>query len=416
MYIVFTGLLNLAALVFLVPASILLVEALAALLPPQEPAPRQEAPDAPAPRLAILIPAHDESAQIQETVRSIAAQVPTGGRLIVIADNCSDDTAERAAAAGATVLARHDPDRRGKGFAISFGLAHLDADPPDVVILIDADCRVSPGGIETLARTARDSGRPIQAAYLLEAPANPSPVAVVSALAILLRNRVRPQGLHRLGFPCHLTGSGMAFPWRVLREAPETGANLVEDLVMGIQLALKDQPPLSCPSVEIKSELPQGREAGMKQRRRWEHGQLETLTRYVPRLLAAGVGRGRAGLVALGLDLMVPPLALLVMAQGALLAATVLAALIGIASSTPVALSALGLAAVATAVMIAWIVFGRRTLPLRHIVFIPFYVLWKIPLYLALLVGGRQKKWERTARQHEEQPRPEDAPKPDATP
>jgi len=154
----------------------------------------------------------------------------------------------------------------------------------------------------------------------------------------------------------------------------------------------------------------------MKQRRRWEHGQLETLTRYVPRLLAAGVGRGRAGLVALGLDLMVPPLALLVMAQGALLAATVLAALIGIASSTPVALSALGLAAVATAVMIAWIVFGRRTLPLRHIVFIPFYVLWKIPLYLALLVGGRQKKWERTARQHEEQPRPEDAPKPDATP
>src|SRR5581483_1926673 len=125
-------------------------------------------------------------------------------------------------------------------------------------------------------------------------------VAVVSALAILLRNRVRPQGLHRLGFPCHLTGSGMAFPWRVLRDAPETGANLVEDLVMGIELALRDRPPLSCPAVEIRSELPQGREAGMKQRRRWEHGQLETLTRYVPRLIAAGIGRRRAGLVAMG--------------------------------------------------------------------------------------------------------------------
>lgn len=407
MHIMLSGILDVAGVALLVPALILLIETAAALVPDRRQRRNESvsaAHDGALPRIAILIPAHDEGAQIQETVRALAAEVPAGGRLIVIADNCSDDTAARASEAGATVIERQDPERRGKGYAISFGLARLDADPPDVVILIDADCRISAGGIARLARAATETSRPVQAAYILGAPTNPSPVAVVSALAILLRNWVRPQGLHRLGFPCHLTGSGMAFPWRVLREAPETGSNLVEDLVMGIELALTGQAPVSCPEVMITSELPQGREAGMRQRRRWEHGQLETLTRYVPRLIGTGLRRRRSDLIALGLDLLVPPLALLVMSQGALLVAATLSALVGLASATPVAIAGLGLGAVAAAVLIAWIFFGRATLPLRHMVFIPIYLVWKVPLYLALLVGRRQKKWERTARQHEEQP------------
>jgi hypothetical protein len=390
-----------AGIILLVPILVLLAEALAALLPASDDA---DAPLAAPPRVAVLIPAHDEAAQIEATVRALARQLPTGGRLVVIADNCSDETAALAAAAGATVVERRNPDQIGKGFAISFGLRSLDVDPPDVVILVDADCRVSDGGLSAIATLAARTGRPVQAEYLLEAPPGGGAMAAVSALAILVRNRVRPRGLRRMGFPCHLTGSGMAFPWRVLREAPETGSNLVEDLVMGIELAILGTPARLCPAVQIGSELPPGAAAGLKQRRRWEHGQLHTLTHYVPRLLGAGFTRRRMDLVALGLDLAVPPLALLVTAQGSLLAVTIVTALVGISSTGPACLAATGMAGLTAAVGLAWVGFGRRILPLRQFLFIPLYLLWKIPLYVGLALRGKQKRWERTERAADAKP------------
>jgi cellulose synthase/poly-beta-1,6-N-acetylglucosamine synthase-like glycosyltransferase len=381
--------------VLLLPAAILLVEVLAALLPD---APAGGADPSPFPRSVILVPAHDEEGQIEATVRGLVADRPPGARILVIADNCSDQTAARAVAAGAEAIERHDTSQIGKGHAISFGLRHLDANPPEIVVLVDADCRVSAGGLSMLVRAAARSGRPIQAEYLIGAPRDSSPLVVIGALAILLRNRVRPRGLRRLGLPCHLTGSGMAFPWRVLRDAPDTGSILVEDLVMGIELALTGHPAESCPAVQISSELPEGRAAGLRQRRRWEHGQLHTLATYGPRLVAAGVLKGRLGLLGLGLDLLVPPLALLVMLQGGYLAVTVLAALVGLTSAAPAILAGVGLAMVGVAVMAAWAAYGRRTLPFRHLLFAPVYLAWKIPLYVALLIKGRQKSWERTAR------------------
>jgi hypothetical protein len=384
-----------AAVVLLVPGLVILVQTVAALFP----APRRPAyPAVPGERVTVIVPAHDEAGQIEATVRHLAADAGGADRVLVVADNCSDQTAALAAAAGARVIERNDRTRVGKGFAISFALQHLDAAPPDVVVLVDADCRVSAGGLATLARIAAATHRPVQAEYVLAAPENPGPLGVVNALAILLRNRVRPRGLRRLGLPCLLTGSGMAFPWRVLRDAPDTGSNLVEDMVMGLELALAGHAPILCPEVAIASELPGERKAELRQRKRWEHGQLHTLATYGPRLIAAGIGRGRAGLLGLGLDLMVPPLALLVMLQLGVLAVAGGAGALHVVSRAPVTLAAAALAAVAAAVGLAWIVFGRRTLPLRYALYVPFYLLWKIPLYVGLALRGKQKSWERTAR------------------
>jgi cellulose synthase/poly-beta-1,6-N-acetylglucosamine synthase-like glycosyltransferase len=334
-------------------------------------------------------------------VAGLRPQLAPGDRLIVIADNCTDGTAAAARAAGAAVIERQDAGRRGKGFAIQFGLEHLDADPPEVVVLVDADCRVSAGGLGIIAAQAARTGRPVQAEYLLGAPERPTPKGVISALAVLVRNRVRPRGLHRLGLPCHLTGSGMAFPWRVLREAPETGSNLVEDLVMGIEMALRGHPPLLCPQAQVESELPEADEAAMKQRRRWEHGQLQTLVKYGPRLVLGGLVRARPSWVGLGLDLMVPPLALLIMLQLAAVVALAAAFLLGLAGPVPALVAGAGLVAVAAAVLLGWGRFARHTLPFRYLLHVPLYVLWKIPLYLSLLVGKKQKTWERTARRND---------------
>ncbi|MBC8133092.1 MAG: glycosyltransferase family 2 protein, partial [Deltaproteobacteria bacterium] len=399
---VFEFLLCAGAVILILPEAIVLIETLGALLPrarPRKPA------EGSAPRMAVLIPAHNEAPQIATTVRSLGAQLGVRDRLIVIADNCADETAAVARSAGATVIERQDAERRGKGFALTFALEYLDGDPPDVVVVVDADCHVSAGGLPLLAGLAATFNTPIQAEYLIQSPPHPTPVTVVSGLAVLIRNRVRQTGLNRLGLPCHLAGSGMAFPWKVLREAPAMGSELVEDLVLGIQMALTGHAALFCPEVRVTSELPDNKDAAMSQRRRWEHGQLYTLAKYFPRLVGAGLARGQAGLLGLGFDLMVPPLALLVMLQVAILTVAVAAGVIGLTSFLPAALAGGGVAILGIAIGAAWLVFGRQIAPLRYALFIPFYVLWKIPLYLSLALRGKQKTWERTARRTESDPK-----------
>jgi len=241
-------------------------------------------------------------------------------------------------------------------------------------------------------------GAPIQGEYLLAAPARSSPLARVSALALVVRNQVRPRGLDRLGFPCLLTGSGMAFPWPLLRGAPGTEGHLVEDMVLGLELALRGASPRHCGVVRVSSELPEGRTAGLRQRRRWEHGQLQVLSRYGPRLLVAGLRSRRADLLALALDLMVPPLALLVGLQGMLVLGSLAAFHARVASPLPLLISSAALLAIVMAVGAAWWRFARSTIRALELLFVPVYLLWKIPLYVGLAIKGRQRVWERTAR------------------
>jgi hypothetical protein len=375
------------------PAAVLCVESLAALVPRGRGdgriADRR-------PRIAILVPAHDEEQGIARTVTSLRSELGPGDRLLVIADNCSDRTADNARAAGAEVAERTDPERRGKGFALSFGAKVLAADPPDVVVVMDADCRVERGTLELLARASHASGRPAQAVYLMHAPER-EPRAGISEFAFLLRNLVRPLGLARLGLPCQLTGTGMAFPWPLFRDAPATENFLVEDLLMGHELALRGNPPLLCEDVWVGADFPTRDTASLKQRRRWEHGQLAVLLGTAPRLLAGGLRGANAGLVALGLDALVPPLALFVVLEGGAVALATLVALSG-GSWLPLAIAGFGAAALGLGVAAAWATRGRDLVRLSDLAAIPGYVLWKLPLYGSFVRKGAHREWERTER------------------
>ncbi|MEI7537058.1 MAG: glycosyltransferase family 2 protein, partial [Comamonadaceae bacterium] len=86
-------------------------------------------------RTAVLVPAHNESANVLPTIESVKVQLGPHDLLLLIADNCDDDTAELARSAGATVIERNNSQLRGKGYALAFGVDHLRADPPDVVLV-----------------------------------------------------------------------------------------------------------------------------------------------------------------------------------------------------------------------------------------------------------------------------------------
>ncbi|ARR54397.1 glycosyl transferase [Rhizorhabdus wittichii DC-6] len=356
-----------------------LAAAQAPLRPP--PAPRGD------PRIAIVIPAHDEAAGIAAVAAAARAAAPPGARLLVVADNCADDTAARARAAGAEAIERDDPDRRGKGFALAFARDHLAVDPPDVVVVVDADCTVADDGIARLAAAVQAQGRPVQSTYLMRPAPDRGTLVALSGFAFLVRNLVRQRGLARLGAPALLTGSGMAFPWAAFAAAPLATDDLAEDLAIGIALARQGFPPAFLPQVATWSD-PARRDATRAQRTRWEQGFLRTARAAALPLIAAG----RWPLAWLGLHLLVPPLALLVAIDGAALA---LLALLG--SPAPFALLATLLGATGALLLLCWWRFGRDQLSAGRLLLIPLYVLWKLPLYAAATLRP-ERRWIRTDR------------------
>jgi len=360
---------------------------------------RARAPAFPAavrPRLAVLMPAHDEALLIQRSVAAVLPQLQPGDRLLVVADNCSDDTAALARAAGAEVIERKDAERRGKGYALDFGRSHLAADAPELVIILDADCEPGEQALQRLAETCAASGRPAQALYLMRAPAGAGLKLRIAEFAWRVKNRLRPAGWAALGLPCQLMGSGMAFAWRDLMAIELASGHLVEDLKMGLDLCRLGRPPLFCPQARVFSDFPASEEGLASQRTRWEHGHLGVILAEVPRLLAESVRRGDRALLALTLDLLVPPLALLTLL---VLLALGLAGLWLLLSGqgTPLALALVLALAMGGTVLLAWWRCGRDLLALGTLLYAPVYALKKIPLYLGFVVK-RQVEWVRSRR------------------
>jgi exopolysaccharide biosynthesis WecB/TagA/CpsF family protein len=375
-----------ASLALLTPITVVFVECVAALLRPR---PLRSDTSPLRPRLAILVPAHNEAAGIASRLASLVSQLAPGDRLIVIADNCDDDTAEIARRAGALVLERHDLDHYGKGYALDLGLRWLDSDPPEVVVMIDADCIAAPGSVDALARAVAGSQRPAQATYLVTAPVDMEEGGDVSAFAFLVKNLVRARGRQRIGFPCLLAGSGMAFPWRAIRAASLAAGDAAEDLVLTAQLALAGHLASYCGEARIVGQLANDRGRRRAQRRRWEHGHLDVIRTFGLRLVRAALRERRPVLFALALDLCVPPLSLLFLLWGAVAGA-------GSALGTINAATMLGGMLLLAAVGVAWAGFGRETIAFATMLRAPFYVLRKISLYCAFL-RRPQTLWLRPA-------------------
>jgi cellulose synthase/poly-beta-1,6-N-acetylglucosamine synthase-like glycosyltransferase len=372
---------------------LLLIEVLAGSRPTSSEPLRQS----PIPRYAVLMPAHNEEAGIADTVRAVLKQIPPHARLLVIADNCTDATRDKASAAGAEVIERTDALVRGKGHALAHGVEHLRRAPPEVVLIVDADCIPSPGALDILAGRAMALRRPTQALYLmLTHPGAPMRVRM-AAFAWALHNEVRPSGLHRLGLPCQLMGTGMALPWFCLEDVSLASGHLVEDMQLGARLAEAGLAPHFCPDARVDSWFPEDGAGLDSQRKRWEHGHLSMILSAAPSTLWRGLRAGQRGTVALALDMCIPPLALLALlvmiscVLGAWLASK---GGIGMGLAVAALVSGLGFAG---AVLLAWRSVGSRWISLAELLSAPFYVLRKIPVYVSFILK-RQKEWVRTSR------------------
>ena len=319
--------------------------------------------------------------------------------LLLSPDNCTDRTGEIAEAAGAEVAYRSDLTRRGKSFALDFGLRHLENDPPEIVIIVDADCDLSEGALDQLSAVSAELDRPVQANYEMHLPAGVAQRSMrVAAFAWRIRNFVRPLGLQKLGLSCQLMGTGMAFPWALISKADLQSAEIVEDLALGLTLARSGKAPVFLPDTTVSSVFPASAEGQSSQRARWETGHLNAMVRYaLPIVKDALVFRAHRQALVLAADNLVPPLSFFVLLLGVCFAVSGLFALVG-GSSFALLLGAINLGLVVVSVVaLGWWRSGRDVLPFNELMMALNYSVGKVPLYFKVL-GGRQLAWIRTKR------------------
>lgn len=349
-------------------------------------------------RTAVLIPAHNEGSGVLPTIRDIQAQLGPNDSILVVADNCTDETAVIARNAGVEVTVRTDSARRGKGYALEFGIRHMSLNPPDVVIIMDADCRLGDNALGYLSESAMACGRPVQSLYLMLAPEGAAAGKGANVFAWRVKNWIRPLGLGLFGLPTHLFGTGMAFPFSLLAGRDLGNSRLAEDCALGIALASAGHPPLFARNARVHSYFPVSQQGNESQRQRWEKGHLENIMDLVPGALARSLRDRSPGLAALAIDMAVPPLSLLVLITALSAVLGGVACVLGAPPAT-VAIPSLSVLLVAVGTVLAWRAAGRDLLPLRELLRLPLHAIRKVGFYHGIASGKASSSWIRTDRE-----------------
>lgn len=344
--------------------------------------------------IAVVVPAHDEEAGIATCVQSLlACERPTGGaRVVVVADNCSDETAARARDAGAEVLERHDPERRGKGYALELAFAHVLSDASvEAVLVVDADTRVEPNFLVAAARAFSAGADGVQCRYLIGNP-DEVPGGRILNLAFRAFNVARPRARERLGLSVGILGNGFGLHRQVLEALPYTARSVVEDLEYHLMLVRAGYRIAFLDETSVTADLPVSAEGQRTQRRRWEGGRFRMVREQAPALLGE-VLQGRVRLAEPLGELLLLPLGTHVGVLGFLL----------VLPFPPTQLYAAGaLSVVAAHVGATLLTTGADRRDLIALLGVPGYVARKLrSLPDMLRASKRAEQWVRTSRERE---------------
>jgi 1,2-diacylglycerol 3-beta-glucosyltransferase len=352
-------------------------------------------------RFDLVVPAHDEEGGVAATVASLlgVAYPPALRRVLVVADNCSDATATRAAAAGALTIVRDDPARVGKGYALQRAFERSLADGfADAVVVVDADSVVSPDLLDAFAARLDGGAVAVQAHYGVR-NAGASWRTRLMAVAFAVFHGVRSLGRERLGCSAGLRGNGMCFATRLLRDVPYAAFSIVEDVEYGIRLGLAGRRVHYAAEALVLGDMAAGAEASGAQRRRWEGGRWRMVAEHAWPLVRRALAGRDLVLLDLATDLVVPPLSTL----AAAVAAGCVVALAASAAAGALLVAAVAwcgsAVALAAYVVRGWWLSGTGVAGLAGLLHAPAFLLWKARLALGR-AGRTPATWVRTPREH----------------
>lgn len=359
---------------------------------------RRTAPETdggPALRFVVMIPARDEEATLPRTLGSLRRLDYADAliEVVVVADNCADDTAATARAGGALVIEREGGEG-GKGHALAWGLERVERLVPsyDAVLFLDADCAVSTNLAAALERRLCAGASAVQADYVVSNP-GASWVAALRFASFALVNTVRPLGKDTLGLSSGILGTGFALRRSLLERCPWDAFSLVEDAEYHLRLLEAGERVRFAREAAVSSPMPTTLRGSREQQARWEGGKRLMLRGGARRLLQIGLRRRDAVLLHAAVEGLVPSQSMLAAAGVALTVAGRFSRLRWVARSGAAALMAQTLH-----VLCGLLLAHAPARVYRALALAPLLVVWKLPLYVRVLIGRGPGEWGRSAR------------------
>lgn len=357
-------------------------------------------------RFAIVVPAYNEESSLPRTLKNLfEVDYPRDKfDIIVIADNCTDNTAEVAGEKGAEVMVRNNPEKRGKGYALRWCFDKLieknATNRYDSAIVVDADSIVSNNLLRVMNKY-RENGAEVIQGYLT-VDSNPGVwTSEIIRIGFTLYNFVRPLARRAIGCPAGLRGNGMCFSMEVLKQVPWDAYSLTEDLEYGIKLLLNDVNIVFAPEAIGFNVVPENPENAESQRERWEIGRLPILKKYFGKLFREIFKRRSFKVLDTLIDLVTPPLVNMMIVAFGMTLVSLLLWFLGLQSTLLwvwfwVGIVGLGLFHALLGLYTAGV--GWSTY--RSLLYVPRYAVWKLYVYFKVLFfEGRTTEWVRTSRE-----------------
>lgn len=357
-------------------------------------------------RFAIVVPAYDEERSLPRTLKNLFEVDYPDDKfdIIVIADNCTDDTAKVARDRGAEVMVRNNPEKRGKGYALRWCFDKLIEDNAanryDAAIVVDADSIVSNNLLKVMNKY-RENGAEVVQGYLTVDSKPGVWTSEIIRIGFTLYNFVRPLARRAIGCPAGLRGNGMCFSMDVLKRVPWDAYSLTEDLEYGIQLLLNDVNIVFAPEAIGFNVVPNNPENAESQRERWEIGRLPILKKYFWKLFREIFKRRSFKIFDTLIDLITPPLVNMMIIALGMTVMSLLLWFLGLQSTLLwfwlwIGVIGLGLFHALLGLYTAGV--GWSTY--LSLLYVPRYAVWKLYIYFKVLVlKGRTTEWVRTSRE-----------------
>jgi 1,2-diacylglycerol 3-beta-glucosyltransferase len=357
---------------------------------------RRPTPTDPRHRFAMLVPAHNEESLLPRLLESLSCLAYPRHLfdVYVVADNCTDRTMSIASEMGATTYTRCDPDNKGKGHALRWLITRVrnTGIQYHAYVIIDADSEVSTNFLHVMNAHLQRGDKVIQSYYGV-LNNDDSWLAALRYAGLALFNNLRPQGRDALGLSAGLRGNGMCFSSSVIDRFGWDAFALTEDVELHLALVEAGIRVAYAPGAVVLAEMPTSLRQARSQNLRWERGRLQMLRMFGPRLTWQAIRRRDPAQLDAVAEQLVPPLSVLTAASGLLLLLTLVSR-----ARRP---RQLALAIVGG--QIGYVVTGLRLVHAgphvyRALLRAPFYIVWKVSVYLIAAIHLNDSRWIRTSR------------------
>lgn len=381
-------------IVFVVHTAVLCIASLSPLV--------RKAPqpaESPKRRFLVLVPAHNEELLIADTVRAInQANYPAGRmHVVVIADNCTDETAAIAREQGARCLERTNDEQRGKPYALNWALKQIDLSTYDALVIVDADTRIHEDFLRRMDAHLSAGQVALQGYFGVLNP-DENWLTRLSLLPGTLKFRLHFPGKEVLGLSCTLAGNGMCFDIALIRRFGWNAFSITENWEYWVQLVLNDVIVGSAPDARIYSQVTRSLRSSRPQRQRWMKGRVQTLLSYSKPLMACSFRKRSLPALDALIELSRPSHAMLLMW-------TLLFTLTALlwSSWAPVFRIAVWTGEALIGAQLVYLLVGLaiEKPPLRTwiaLTMVPWYLLWKVFISAQGAFTVRKRAWTRTSR------------------